>query len=426
MTTASPRLVPPHHAPPIKRRRWWQATLEAIVVLCVCVAALEGIFRYAGLGDQEIVKPDAIAGFVPISGKHVTWRKEGFSRMRINSLGMVDVERTVIKPAKTFRIAVLGDSLIESYQVDRKQSMCYLLEKFLNQHFTGTHFEVLNFGVSAYNLGQMYIRLKTKVLDFKPDLVLLPVRGGTTFDLIPRPNEGFFKSGRPSFFVSPTGRLIEDRTIQNTWSKSMEARRMRTLAWVREHSCLWGVVSNTIERVATWWLGSKSGMTKIGAEVTNKQTAFAPAHNSAAVLSAKALPPTSSQDEISASRMKCIKYYWPVADAVIREMNYVCRQHHCQLIILRLQSTQATSGDDFLETRLVEESAKRWGIPFGNTCDTFVKAAAKSNEQLFIITHLSEHGQAVFTDAVESFLCSLPYLKKFKRVSNVNISHPIH
>jgi lysophospholipase L1-like esterase len=89
-----------------------------------------------------------------------------------NSAGLHDHEYPVDKPAGTFRIVVLGDSVAYGYRVDLDQSLTKRLEQKVNA--TGpTRAEVLNFGVPGYNTTQELAYLRDTGLDYGPDLVLL-------------------------------------------------------------------------------------------------------------------------------------------------------------------------------------------------------------------------------------------------------------
>jgi hypothetical protein len=140
--------------------------LTALIALAVVIAAVEMIFAWAGIGESEYLHPDPLTGFDGIPNKSVTWRKEGFGRFRYNSIGMQDVEHALAKPANTQRVAFAGDSFVEALQVDRSLNFCSLLERKLNENASNKRFEMLNFGVSNSNLGQMYVRLKHKILPF--------------------------------------------------------------------------------------------------------------------------------------------------------------------------------------------------------------------------------------------------------------------
>ena len=70
----------------------------------------------------------------------------------------------------TLRIAVFGDSFAEGNEVADEHAWTRHLERRLNQ--AGVRAEVLNFGVSAYGMGQAYLRWRHLGAAFDPDIVI--------------------------------------------------------------------------------------------------------------------------------------------------------------------------------------------------------------------------------------------------------------
>ena len=96
---------------------------------------------------------------------------EGFGIGKVNNLNYLNKEYPIEKPKNTIRIALMGDSFVESFQVfDRNyfgRIMENLLTKKLNQPV-----EVLNFGRSGFDLGDCYVYYSTFVKKYNPDYVL--------------------------------------------------------------------------------------------------------------------------------------------------------------------------------------------------------------------------------------------------------------
>ena len=96
-------------------------------------------------------------------------------RSKINSLGMRDREYASSKPPGTFRIAVIGDSIAFGLSVDEKWSFSTQLEGLLENYYRGEGepvVEVLNLGVTGYSFTQVLETLRSRALDFDPDLVV--------------------------------------------------------------------------------------------------------------------------------------------------------------------------------------------------------------------------------------------------------------
>lgn len=91
----------------------------------------------------------------------------------INAAGMRDRPREIAKPPGHFRIACIGDSVTFGLYVNMEDAYPARLEKLLNERFdAGGIFEVLNFGVTGYNITQVAATLRKRVLAYAPDLIL--------------------------------------------------------------------------------------------------------------------------------------------------------------------------------------------------------------------------------------------------------------
>lgn len=90
----------------------------------------------------------------------------------INSHGFRDHEYALEKPADTFRIAVLGDSVIWGHGVPLDQTFAKQLQRRLNDAFD-RNFQVMNFGVSGYNTRKEVEWYRVNASRFDPDLVIV-------------------------------------------------------------------------------------------------------------------------------------------------------------------------------------------------------------------------------------------------------------
>lgn len=101
------------------------------------------------------------------------------AKTHINSQGLRDYEYTIKKPPMTFRIAMVGDSLVEARQVPIEKTSAKLLENLLqshNQTISNKKYdtvEVINFGFPGYGTDEELIRIQSDVLRYNPNLVIL-------------------------------------------------------------------------------------------------------------------------------------------------------------------------------------------------------------------------------------------------------------
>jgi lysophospholipase L1-like esterase len=101
-------------------------------------------------------------------------------RVETNSDGFRDAPFARIAPPGTYRIAAVGDSVTLGFWVERAESWPDQLEDLLNRTSTelepsSCHFEVMNFGVTGYDLGQEVELVRTRVLNFAPEALVLAI-----------------------------------------------------------------------------------------------------------------------------------------------------------------------------------------------------------------------------------------------------------
>jgi len=118
----------------------------------------------------------------------------------------------------TFRIAVIGDSFVESSNLPDEHSLTSLIEKRLSvcPAFIDRHVEVLNFGVSGYGTAQQYLLLQRHVVLFHPDLVLLALYVGNDVSDNSRSLSVESQKARPYFIELPSGELHLDTSFRST------------------------------------------------------------------------------------------------------------------------------------------------------------------------------------------------------------------
>jgi hypothetical protein len=107
-----------------------------------------------------------------------TWASSEFnSKIRTNSLGFRDINHQMEKPNGTFRVVIIGDSMVESLQVDFNKTFHQLLQKKLNEGGK-RKYEVLAFGISGHGTSNEYLLLKNYALNFSPDIIILAFTSG--------------------------------------------------------------------------------------------------------------------------------------------------------------------------------------------------------------------------------------------------------
>lgn len=98
--------------------------------------------------------------------------QDGGGGLRISSVGHRGEDVPQRAPPGTFRIAAVGDSVTFGFGVQRAQAWPAVLEGLLREAAgaDAPRFEVLNFGVTGYDVEQVAERTRTLVSRFAPDL----------------------------------------------------------------------------------------------------------------------------------------------------------------------------------------------------------------------------------------------------------------
>lgn len=92
-----------------------------------------------------------------------------------NAEGLRDRDYLRPKPAGTFRIAVIGDSVTFGWGVHQDRTYPKRLESLLNQQRplgSQVAFEVINFGVGNYTADDVAAMLQYKAISYNPDLII--------------------------------------------------------------------------------------------------------------------------------------------------------------------------------------------------------------------------------------------------------------
>jgi len=145
------------------------------VSLLVGLGLAEAGLRIADISYPEFVRLGTERGWAPRPGVEGWWTREGRAYNRINGEGFRDRAHSIAKPARSFRIAILGDSYAAARAVPVENTFWSVLERRLSNcpALGAIKPEVLNFGVSGYGTAQELMTLRNHVWKYQPDVVLM-------------------------------------------------------------------------------------------------------------------------------------------------------------------------------------------------------------------------------------------------------------
>ena len=95
------------------------------------------------------------------------------AKIRTNRYGFRDYDyEYMARPAETFRIAFIGDSVTLGFGVESQDVFVERFASYAAEIRSDQNIQPMNFGIDGYNTIQIYELLKTKALDFEPNKVV--------------------------------------------------------------------------------------------------------------------------------------------------------------------------------------------------------------------------------------------------------------
>ena len=186
-----------------------------IISLFIALILIELFMKIIKLEYPIFQTYDFNRGFALRENTSGWWLREGEAFVKINSVGLRDIEHEKQKNKGTLRIAILGDSFAEARPVSLEKTFWFLLGEKLNK-CTPKGFkevEVINFGVTEYSTAQELLTLRHHVWDYNPDMILLAFFSGN--DVSDNSKKLSRKKYRP-FFIYKDGELIIDNSFRDT------------------------------------------------------------------------------------------------------------------------------------------------------------------------------------------------------------------
>lgn len=334
----------------------------AAVALLVTLLLCELLLRLLGVGFPVYVWTDPVRGVAHIPGAKSPRQYQGQSWVAINSDGWRGPEVALKAPAGTFRIALLGDSYIEAFEVPFDETVGELLESRLATRW-GTPVEVLNFGHGGYGTAQELLTLQHEVWKYSPDLVLLAV---TTGNDISDNYRSLKRSDYVPYYVFRGDSLVLDSSFVQSSGFRSRARWTRRLLVVVQHSRLAQLINRSRRLNRKEERQQRNMAAGPGEEVGMRDEVH--------------LPPTDPDWQEA----------WRVTEGIIRMMHEECRRHDTPFAMVTLtRGIQVTPDreqkekflrrlgveDLYYPERRLADLGEREGIPVLNLAPAMAKQA---------------------------------------------------
>jgi lysophospholipase L1-like esterase len=194
----------------------------SLASLLFSLLLIELVLRLLGWSFPIFTQPDADLGWSFRAGLRGWAVHENTAYLRLNRLGFRGDEW--LQHARGFRIAVLGDSFVESSNLPDEHALTTIIERNLRScPAFASGVQVLNLGVSGYGTGQEYALLTKRLEALHPDMVLLAFYAGNDVANNVRALSAADQMEKPYFTYSPAGTLHLDDTFRTsaTFQKSL-------------------------------------------------------------------------------------------------------------------------------------------------------------------------------------------------------------
>lgn len=149
-----------------------KGVLIFVFISLVMILFFEIYFRTTEIILPSYVYDDEILGRTHKAGTLVNLvGAEGFYIGEINRFGYPGKEYPPLRYNNSLRIALIGDSYVEGFQLFERLHFARLMEKELSQELNKP-VEVLNFGTGGADFRGMYLRYIKLAKNFNPDITL--------------------------------------------------------------------------------------------------------------------------------------------------------------------------------------------------------------------------------------------------------------
>ncbi len=245
--TTEPPATAANTAGPRRRPRFAKLALFLISVFAAILVG-EVALRLAGFTYFNPYIADEDVGFSLRPGAEGWWKKEALTYVRINSQGFRDREHTMAKPPDTLRIAVLGDSYVEAFQVPVEKTFWSVMERRLQDcHRPAKQkIEVLSFGISGFSTARELILLRKRLWQYSPDMIVLLVTTGNDIRDNSRTLNEYRNQPLP-YFVLQDGKLTLDNSLLTARTQTFTFRLRQSFlgtafSWLQNHSRILGLI----------------------------------------------------------------------------------------------------------------------------------------------------------------------------------------
>ncbi|MEK6476208.1 SGNH/GDSL hydrolase family protein [Catalinimonas sp. 4WD22] len=205
-----------------------------LITAFICTLAIELYIRGTEISGVSETDYDKEIGRVIRPNAKIVHYNENFTYSQVNKYGYLGPSYSPDKAPGIFRVALLGDSYVEGFQVLERHHFRTILEEELRENLKYDSVEILNFGRSGFGLADAYAYDLNFVSEFDPDLKVYLL---SAID--------FYKSSGDELL--PKWKLKGEELIQDTsYRSSKELKLYNTVKVGLQHSATLQMLRNCV------------------------------------------------------------------------------------------------------------------------------------------------------------------------------------
>ncbi|HZT86952.1 MAG TPA: SGNH/GDSL hydrolase family protein [Stellaceae bacterium] len=187
--------------------------ISAALILVLGIGGETWLRASTPFTQQDVAWPtefNPAYGWLFKPGAEVRWTNglDFWSTQHANSLGFLDREPVVPKPAGTYRIALVGDSFVEGAQLPLEQKQQTILASLLNAGHPDRRYDVVALGYSGTGQSNQLAFFEYYKDKLKPDLVVLEFVANDFANnsaLLEAIRNGWDPNHSPRLYIQPDG-----------------------------------------------------------------------------------------------------------------------------------------------------------------------------------------------------------------------------
>jgi lysophospholipase L1-like esterase len=297
--------------------------------------------------------------------------------VKTNSAGMADREYPRIKPERTLRIALLGDSVTASLYTPDAEKFKSIWERSLAQSL-GQPVEIMNFAVDGTGTWEQLQMFNLRARNYQPDVVVLAFYWGNDVwnNLASR------DKGR----ANP----LKDEYTVPTWLMALRVAHRKFIRWMWNNSAAYQFLDILKDKIET---------------VSDYKRALQPAQTSAP---ASANPGAAAQLQYDPG-FAWDSEAWDLTRQLILKLNAESQGSGARLLVFHLSTLDQLELPKPLPYAKFRGFLDQHGIAHADAFDLLSGLSAQQRKDLYISDrwHLSKRGHQLYAEA------SLPALQQF-------------